>query len=412
MTDAELEAKANRIQAVVEDNVLQAHGMIPMLVRADDFQLPSAEDYRGAYRHRHLQGKTEAEIGMAPMHVWRAWENTPTDTAWYLGAMSYRYRCDGDSDVLAICRRTFGALKYIHGLGVERGERGYMCKPYGGVYSNQSSGDQVQCILVGLAAYRSISPPEDLAVIDEILVDMAEFDIKWEYVSPHGYFGYTYESLVKSILGENWINAGWSYAIIHTPLLYLAWQATGDPKYLREIERWYEACDTGVRFERPTGKLTGGIGWRALYLPALLMSFDPANHELWRSLMLQTYDMLRTGVLDNGTSPYQWTCDMESGEREILPATLWGAGPATTGRSGIFARACVAAQPWFRDEDMASTARHILENLDLDTFRFVMPMEENQPVPSEWKVETRLLDMDSLTGWLWGYWEGRWRGYW
>ena len=79
MTDAELEAKANRIQAVVEDNVLQAHGMIPMLVRADDFQLPSAEDYRGAYRHRHLQGKTEAEIGMAPMHVWRAWENTPTD---------------------------------------------------------------------------------------------------------------------------------------------------------------------------------------------------------------------------------------------------------------------------------------------------------------------------------------------
>ena len=298
------------------------------------------------------------------------------------------------------------------GSGSRNGERGYMCKPYGGVYSNQSSGDQVQCILVGLAAYRSISPPEDLAVIDEILVDMAEFDIKWEYVSPHGYFGYTYESLVKSILGENWINAGWSYAIIHTPLLYLAWQATGDPKYLREIERWYEACDTGVRFERPTGKLTGGIGWRALYLPALLMCFDPANHELWRSLMLQTYDMLRTGVLDNGTSPYQWTCDMESGEREILPATLWGAGPATTGRSGIFARACVAAQPWFRDEDMASTARHILENLDLDTFRFVMPMEENQPVPSEWKVETRLLDMDSLTGWLWGYWEGRWRGYW
>ena len=61
---------------------------------------------------------------------------------------------------------------------------------------------------------------------------------------------------------------------------------------------------------------------------------------------------------------------------------------------------------------MASTARHILEHLELNTFRFIMPTAENQPVPPEWRVETTLLDMDSLTGWLWGYWEGRWRGYW
>ena len=92
MTDRELAAKAIRIQAVVEDKVVQDHGMVPMLVRANNYQLPSEDDYRGAYRHRHLLGKTEAEVGIAPMHVWRAWENTPTDTAWYLGAMSYRYR--------------------------------------------------------------------------------------------------------------------------------------------------------------------------------------------------------------------------------------------------------------------------------------------------------------------------------
>ncbi len=412
MTDAELEEKAIRIQAVVEEKVLQRHGMVPMLVRASDFRLPTAEDYGGAYRHRHLLGKTEEEVGIAPMHVWRAWENTPTDTAWYLGAMSYRYRCTGDPDILEICRRTLGALKYIHALGVEKGERGYMCKPYGGVYSNQTSGDQVQCILVGLAAYRPIAHREDVAVVDEILADMAEFEMKWNYVSPHGYFGYTRESQVESILGENWINARWPYGIIHAPLLYLAWQATGDPKFLREIERWYDACDTSVRFERPKGKMTGGLGWRELYLPALLMAFDPANHELWRSMMLQRYDMLRTGVLEDGTAAYQWTYDMDSGERELLSSTLWGAGPAKTGRSGIFARACVGAQPWFQDEDMASTARHILENLDLDTFRFIMPVEEDQPVPAAWEVETRLLDMDSLTGWLWAYWEGRWRGYW
>ena len=65
MTDAELEAKAKRIQDVVEDHLVQDHGMLPMLVRAGDYRLPSADDYRGAYRHRHLQGKTEAESGDA-----------------------------------------------------------------------------------------------------------------------------------------------------------------------------------------------------------------------------------------------------------------------------------------------------------------------------------------------------------
>ncbi|MAG37420.1 MAG: hypothetical protein CL878_14390 [Dehalococcoidia bacterium] len=412
MTDAALAAKANRIQAVVEEQTLQAHGMLPMFVRASDYQLPTAEDYAGAYHHRHLHGQTEADIGIAPMHVWRAWENTSTNTAFYLGAMAYQYRCTRDPHVLAICQRTLGALKYIHSLGVEQGERGYMCKPYGGVYSNQTAGDQVQCVVLGLAAYRPVAPREDLAAIDEILTDMAEFEIEWEYISPHGYFAYTRESLLESILGENWTNAQWSYAIIYAPLLYLAWQATGDAKFLREVERWYTACDTRKRFAVPTGKITtGGLGWRDLYLPALLMELDPAQHEVWRSLMLRRYRTLRTGVLDDGTSPLQWTYDSGTGEREV-PGGIVGGGPARTGRSAILAMACVSAQRWFPDEEMAATARRILEELDLETFRFIMPVDEAQPLPPEWQVEARMLDHDSLSGWLWAYWEGRWRGHW
>ena len=98
--------------------------MIPMFVRSTDYQLPSAADYAGAYRHRHLGGKTEEEIGIPPMHVWRTWENTSTDTAYYLGATAYQYRCTGDPAALQICTRTLGALKYIHGLGVQQGGAG------------------------------------------------------------------------------------------------------------------------------------------------------------------------------------------------------------------------------------------------------------------------------------------------
>ena len=125
MVNVKLEKKALRLQAVIEEKTVQTHGMIPMFVRAKDYQLPTAEDYERAYKHRHLLGKTEEEIGIAPMHIWRAWENTSADTVFYLGAMSYQYRCTGDPTALTICRRTLGALKYIynrHSEGV-RGQR-------------------------------------------------------------------------------------------------------------------------------------------------------------------------------------------------------------------------------------------------------------------------------------------------
>ena len=91
MTNAQFAEKARRLQKLVEERMVQAHGMIPMFVRASDYKLPTAEDYKGAYKHRHLRGKTEAEVGIPPMHVWRAWENTSTNTAFYLRAMAYQY---------------------------------------------------------------------------------------------------------------------------------------------------------------------------------------------------------------------------------------------------------------------------------------------------------------------------------
>ena len=124
MTSQQLEAKAKRLQALIGEKIVQAHGMIPMFVRASDYELPTAEDYRGAYRHRHLHGKTEEDIGIAPMHAWRAWENTATDTAYYLAAAAYKYRCTGDPRDLAVCRRTLGALRYIYSLPIEKGEKG------------------------------------------------------------------------------------------------------------------------------------------------------------------------------------------------------------------------------------------------------------------------------------------------
>jgi hypothetical protein len=87
------------------------------------------------------------------------------------------------------------------------------------------------------------------------------------------------------------------------------------------------------------------------------------------------------------------------------------------GRSAIVAMGCATAQRWFPDVDMTSVARHILEKLDEDTFRFVRPgtiasWAGSGEKASEWEIESKLIDGDSLTAWLAAYWEGRWRGYW
>ena len=267
MTADELECKALRIQAVVEEHTLQEHGMVPMLVRPTDYQLPTAVDYRGMAPHRALKGKTEAEVGLPPMHVWRAWENTSANTGYYLGAASYRYRCTSDPDVLAICRRTLAALKHIYDMGAEFDEPGFLTKPYGGVATTQSSDDQLQCVTVGLAAYRHIAGPEDTRTIDEMFTGFADYAIRQGYwPKPGGYFAHTFDPG-----GWDWTKGDWEHGVIYAPVLYHAWLATGEPRYLDEIQRWYRACENDTEW---LGGVSGSSWSRSR---AHVVSAEPAD---------------------------------------------------------------------------------------------------------------------------------------
>ena len=357
-----------------------------------------------------LRGKTESELGLPPRHVWRAWENTTADTAYYLGAMSYQYRCTRDPKVLGICRRTLGALKYIYDLAAEKGEPGFVCKPYGAKYSNQTSNDQVQCWTVGLEAYQSIAPSDDRVLIDLMIRQCADELIRDGWcLAKYGYFGFPRQetNLAKG-------QGNWTTALSYLPLLNLAWRATGDTRYLREIERWYDACGLEVRWLVPEhGSINGWLGrFPNVYLASLMMEMDPWHHELWRNQMLSVFRMSRTGVLPDGTGYTSWVHNLDTDKSVPTPGQKWGEEPGRSGRWAIFARAYVAAQRWLPDENMVAVARVIVEGLDMDTFRFIMPPSDNDPFPKGWQPEGDFIDHDSLTAWLWAYWEGRWRGYW
>jgi hypothetical protein len=411
LTDSQLARKAQRLQTTVEKKIVQQHGLIPMFVRADDYQLPTAEDYQGAYKHRHLQGKTEEEVGMPPMHVWRAWENTSTDTAYYLYAMAYQYRTTGDPETLAICRRTFAALKYIYMLGVDNGEPGYLCKPYGGKYSNQTSSDQVQCVVWGLAAYRGIAPPEDVMALDQMCRDFADFMMKYNYYPPKGYFARSAEELRKN---SDYAAMKWNRAIMVLPMLHLAWYGTGDNKYVKEISRWYNGCGE-EKFPSTNKTELSGKGFdrnRDIYLSSQLMEMSPLREKQWRGRMQSVYLQNRDGILEDGTWPTAWIYSIKTKQLKPEVFSSIGGGLGRTGRSAIFAMACVSAQRWLPKENMKEDARKILSGLDEATFRFILPIDDKHPLPPEWKIESQLIDSDSLTAWLCAYWEGRHRGYW
>jgi len=405
LSDSQLREKARRIQALVETKTLQAHGMVAMFVRATDFALPTAADYATMAPHRHMRGKKEADLGLPPMHVWRAWENTTSNTGFYLAALAFQFRATGDPEALQRARRTFGAVKYIYDLGATD-ERGFICKPYGGDYNRQSSSDQIQCLLMGLEAYRHIASAADRAVLDEMFRTIADLQIKHHYYPKHGYFG---TPTTREHIEDN--KRKWSIAAIFVPLLHRAWVATGDAKYLQEIDGWYARCDVNRIIPVPAGTVRGSPAARMLYLPGLMMELDPRQHRLWRGLMLERFRVMRTGVLPDGTMYSGWTHDYVTGETKPT-SPGFGGGPTRTGRSSIFAWGCVTAQQWFPDEQMAATARKILEGLDLNTFRFILPATPGDTLPADWKTEGELLDHDSLVGWLLAYWEGVWRGFW
>ncbi len=241
------------------------------------------------------------------------------------------------------------------------------------------------CVLWGLAAYREIASPANLADCNRMIKEAAEYNIKTEYIEPHGYFAWTRKMLWDHIFGdEKWSKATWTYAAIFLPQLNLAWRATGDVAFLRETQRWYDACG---------GKQPQGHANRDLYLGSLLMEMEPSRHALWEELIRGAYAAQTGKILPDGTCAYY------------------------IGRSSITAMGCVSAQRWLPDVDMTSVARHILEKLDEDTFRFVRPGEKPARAGADdtieqWTVESQFIDGDSLTAWLAAYWEGRWRGYW
>ena len=118
-------------------------------------------------------------------HECFAYEDAGMATGMFLSAESLRYQRTGSPEALANARNTFGAVKYIYELGMERCE-GFFPKPYGGRCSTCLSRDQYLLAMDGLCNFLPLASPPEKDETRRMLDKMAAY---WRTInySP-GYF--------------------------------------------------------------------------------------------------------------------------------------------------------------------------------------------------------------------------------
>src|SRR5687768_291469 len=73
--------KAQRLEWIVEHHSLQAHGLLPIFVRASDYQLPTAADYAGAHHHVTCAARPRPSWTSRPCTYGGHWRTRPLTSA-------------------------------------------------------------------------------------------------------------------------------------------------------------------------------------------------------------------------------------------------------------------------------------------------------------------------------------------
>ncbi len=116
----------------------------------------------------------------------RIWENTPMVMGEYLASQICKYRVTQDALALKRARRCFLGLRKVYELS-QSVAPGFVCKPYGGVVSDETSSDQAQYMVNGFDLYYPFATADEQAFIREAVVKIADFwmgrDYNYKYYS-------------------------------------------------------------------------------------------------------------------------------------------------------------------------------------------------------------------------------------
>lgn len=206
------------------------------------------------------------------------YENTAWISGLFLRSQVLRHKATGDSEALEFARKAFGSIDTIFRMTEATGQRGFLCKPYGGRASHETSPDQYMGVATALWLFRPLTAPAERRRIDDLLPAMADWWRERQYAIP--YFGWTFETLASAC---------------HRPIMpmlqHMAWRVTGEARYRDEARRLLDLCGswpTPADVLRERVLATGSAGW-----PEKLNGheYDPARRafltvDAWRAASL------------------------------------------------------------------------------------------------------------------------------
>lgn len=420
-----LESRAQEIEDWAEAHFIDGNGVVYTVINADTQQPPDPSlfaDLGAAFQ-------ADAYVpDCAPEDFW-GYENCGMTTGAYLQAMVFRYLVERDPIALARARRCCAALQYIYEIGKEY-EDGFFPKIYGGRFSNQTSSDQVLYCVMALDRYWPLADTEDQQQISHMIADMVRFWVRHDYK-----FRYYTRPQIEWPLGR------------FPALLLLAYNHSHDDAFEREYRRLLDAGVTDApEFLRLAPKQSGetpptafeqesGV-WLIVSTPDFfamdVMQFDyklrndPDNRRCasWKNSIALMWDEARIMLSPDGKAYYCVLVDRDTGDvcrpdeklpEQNIPESIYALREAKWARVTMTARSAVQAAAFFPgNREMVSAAKHILTSMTgRDMVSLVdVDLSDSKRVPPRHRCRTRFLCGDTMSNWLWAYWQGRYRELW
>jgi hypothetical protein len=353
------------------------------------------------------------------------YENTGMVTGTFLCAMSYKYRVTGDSEVLKTARQTFEGLCQIYEMG-KQVEEGFFPKPYGWRLSKHISTDQYLYVMMGLMAYRDIASEGHRRTITRMITQMVDFWFNRGY--RYKYFG-----------EDNWL---WPVGRFGA-FMIMAYTVSGERKYLDEFERLhredaiYLPCCSQVDdrnktpghftdYERSVGNkyllsYTHEMAAMDITNFDVCLRYSDAYREQWLTSMKQAWNEGLLPLDQDGLVYWRILYDPETKAVSIPEAGFTGpeaplgwdllrwVGNMKMPRSTMLARVGGNVARWLPDEKPLSVIKKILSAVSLENCTDYISGGPGQ-ILDKHLYQTKLICGDSLTNWLWAYWQGRFEG--
>ena len=361
------------------------------------------------------------------------YENSGMVSGAYLCALLCKYQATRDPRALMQAYRTFYGIKALFDR-CQAVEPGYLCKPYGGRITQETSSDQYIYILTGLDRFCKVAGKAERDQATAMIVALSRYWLDRNYT--RNYFGQPLHWPLNRFTGFAWLNYVYTGdAIMRRELDRLAALPEVADRLpfaelsLAQLQEEYETREKLFVEKKHNRMLVGSCAEPAqsgaLSIDACL-EYNAPHRALWLRQLNDLYERGRISIRKDGLNLIKGFFNPATGGLDpvIPPGDVNGephpsvfyrfmtfAGNILSGmHAPMFARAAVNANDYFPDHAKVTLARRILERADHATLCAYMDPDGHLPASMQWHLH--VYSGDAVAHWLWAFWQGRTRGLW